>query len=151
LSTLKGQGIRSVFNCAASVKHFAASDELKRINVGGIANLIGYCKEEGARLIHVSTMSTGGLIEKDKLMPGILYDEAKLYVGQTIDNKYVLSKFKGERLLLQAVTEGLDGKIMRVGNLMGRHSDGEFQINFRSNAFAHLRHTKFLKCFRSAS
>ena len=27
------------------------------------------------------------------------------------------------------------GKIVRVGNLMGRHSDGEFQINFNTNAF----------------
>ncbi|HBG53286.1 MAG TPA: hypothetical protein DDW70_03615, partial [Rikenellaceae bacterium] len=50
-------------------------------------------------------------------------------------NQYVLSKFLSERVVLQAIAEGMDGKVMRVGNLMGRNSDGEFQINFRSNAF----------------
>ena len=148
LKSIKGKGIGTVFNCAASVKHFAAGDELDRINVEGVSNLIAYCKEEGARLIHISTLSIGGLIEKDKLGNGVLMNESKLYIGQKIDNKYVLSKFKAERLLLQAVSEGLDGKIMRVGNLMGRYSDGEFQLNFRSNAFINtLKAYKLLRMF----
>ena len=33
------------------------------------------------------------------------------------------------------IRNGLDAKIMRLGNLMGRHTDGEFQVNFESNAF----------------
>ncbi len=37
--------------------------------------------------------------------------------------------------VLKAICEGLRGKIVRLGNLMGRHSDGEFQINFNTNAF----------------
>ena len=37
--------------------------------------------------------------------------------------------------MLEAAAQGLDGKVMRLGNLMGRHSDGEFQVNFNSNAF----------------
>ena len=37
--------------------------------------------------------------------------------------------------MLDAIKEGLDGKIIRVGNLMGRYSDGKFQINYESNAF----------------
>jgi thioester reductase-like protein len=46
------------------------------------------------------------------------------------------------------VSEGLDGKVMRVGNLMGRQSDGEFQINFRSNAFVNMfKSYKVLKMF----
>ena len=36
----------------------------------------------------------------------------------------------------KAVEEnGLDGMIVRVGNLMSRYSDGEFQINFVTNNF----------------
>ena len=34
-----------------------------------------------------------------------------------------------------AVEDDLDVKIMRVGNLMARSSDSEFQINFESNGF----------------
>ena len=37
--------------------------------------------------------------------------------------------------MLEAIRGRMRGKIIRVGNLMGRHSDGEFQINFNTNAF----------------
>ena len=53
----------------------------------------------------------------------------------SMNNKYVLSKYHAEEKVLEAIRDGLDAKIMRVGNLMGRYSDGEFQINSRSNAF----------------
>jgi gramicidin S synthase 2 len=138
LKSLEGKNISTVFNCAASVKHYDTDNELEKINVDGVINLIGFCKSESARLIQISTMSTFGLIEREKLSKDVIMNESKLYLGQKIDNKYVLTKFKAERHLLQAVCEGLDGKIMRVGNLMGRQSDGEFQINFRSNAFVNL-------------
>ena len=56
--------------------------------------------------------------------------------GQNLSNQYVHSKYNAEHLLLTAVRDrGLNAKIMRVGNLSARGSDGEFQINFRSNAF----------------
>ena len=42
----------------------------------------------------------------------------------------------GEDAILNAIKErGLDGKIIRVGNLMSRQSDGEFQINSITNGF----------------
>lgn len=37
--------------------------------------------------------------------------------------------------MLEAISNGMRGKIIRVGNLMGRYSDGEFQTNMRTNAF----------------
>ena len=138
LKALKGSKINMVFNCAASVKHYETGDELDKINIGGVVNLINFCMGEGARLIQISTRSTFGLLETAKLSNQTVMDESKLYLGQKIDNKYVLTKFKAERCFLQAVCEGMDGKIMRVGNLMGRHSDGEFQINFRTNAFVNM-------------
>ncbi len=148
MESLMGKGINTVINCAASVKHFAVGDELNRINIDGVAHLIDFCKKEGARLIHISTRSSSGIIERDQLTPGMVLDESKLYFGQKINNKYVSSKFKSERLVLQAVSEGLDAKVMRVGNLMGRQSDGEFQINFRSNAFVNtLKSYKVMKMF----
>ncbi len=39
-------------------------------------------------------------------------------------------------MLRAAVEDGLKIKIMRIGNLQGRISDGEFQMNLHSNAFA---------------
>ena len=44
--------------------------------------------------------------------------------------------------------KGLDGKVVRVGNLMGRQSDGEFQINSVTNGFIrNLKGYKALGCF----
>ena len=46
------------------------------------------------------------------------------------------TKFLAERAILEAKAKrGLDGMIIRVGNLMSRNSDGEFQINFITNGF----------------
>ena len=67
--------------------------------------------------------------------PDKMLKENELYIGQLIDNDYIRSKFLAERAVLEAVTHGLDAKIMRLGNLMGRSADGEFQINSRTNAF----------------
>ena len=53
-----------------------------------------------------------------------------------ICNQYVHSKFIAERVVLQAIAEnGLSAKVIRVGNLAARAKDGEFQINFSTNAY----------------
>lgn len=150
MKLLGGKGIDAVFNAAAIVKHYAVGDEMDRVNVGGVANLIEFCRNESARLIQISTGSVSGTCnERD--MAAMLFDERSLYIGQHINNRYVLSKFLAERLVLQGVAEGLDAKIMRVGNLMGRNSDGEFQINFNSNAFVNmLKSYKFMGMFPMA-
>jgi nucleoside-diphosphate-sugar epimerase len=67
-------------------------------------------------------------------VPAVL-DEKTLFFGQNTDNQYVVSKFLAERHILEKVAEGkLNAKIVRVGNLSPRAEDGEFQINFNSNA-----------------
>ena len=130
---LKDLVIGTVFNCAALVKHYVADDLMDRINVGGVENLVAWCERSGARLIHVSTYSVGGMIRTDS---GAVLDERHLYVGQESDNDYVRTKFLAERAVLEAVAAGrLRGKIMRLGNLMGREADGEFQMNVGANAF----------------
>ena len=50
----------TIINCAACVKHFAADDVLERINVQGVENLIDFCKNNGRRLIQISTVSVAG-------------------------------------------------------------------------------------------
>ena len=125
--------VDAVINCAAMVKHFAVGDELAKVNVDGVRNLIQYCQAHDAMLIQISTSSVAGVA--DASMKDVRMKESDLYLGQIIDNKYVHSKFLAERCVLEAATKGLRAKIMRVGNLMARNQDGEFQLNFQGNSF----------------
>ena len=125
----------TVINCAALVKHFVKDDSLERINVKGVENLIRLCEQSGKRFIQTSTVSVAGEGLDGRPPRDWKLTENQLYNGQRLDNAYVLTKFKAEKAVLEAVNRGLDAKIMRLGNLMGRHRDGEFQVNFNSNAF----------------
>jgi len=128
---------KTLINCAACVKHFAASDILTRINVEGVRNLINLCAKKNTRLIQISTVSVAGDNIGKNISRSRRLSENDFYIGQEVtSNKYVYSKFQAEELILTAIGQGkLDGKIIRVGNLMSRISDGEFQINFSNNAF----------------
>ncbi len=134
--SLISEPIDTVFNCAAVVKHFSSGTEIEDINVGGVQKCIRFCKETGARLIHFSTISVaGGLVAADgeKVRP---LDEQSLYFGQIVENQYTSSKLLAEREVLSKVADGgLDAKIIRVGTLAARRSDGEFQINYMTNSF----------------
>ena len=130
----EGLDVDTVFNCAAIVKHFSEGTEIEDVNIGGAQRCVDYCIKTGAKLIHVSTASTRGLWAGE-VKPDI-YTEQRLYMGQFLGNKYIFSKFMAERLILDAVArQGLSAKIMRVGNLAARSTDGEFQANFSSNSF----------------
>lgn len=124
-----------VINCAANVKHFVVDDILENVNVGGVKNLITLCRKTGKRLIQVSTTSIAGEGSNDDPPMDKRILEKELYFGQRLENAYIHSKFLAERTVLEAVRKGLDAKIMRVGNLMARNSDGEFQINSLTNSF----------------
>ena len=125
----------TIINCAACVKHFAADDIIERINVGGVKNMLEIAKKHNARFIQISTLSVAGENVGGKFPEEFRVHEYELDVGQDISNKYVNSKFMAERAVYDAIKEGLDAKVVRVGNLMGRQSDGEFQINSITNGF----------------
>ena len=104
------------------------------MNIGGAQRCVDFCIKTGAKLMHISTASTRGLwagqIKDD------IYTEQRLYMGQYLGNQYIYSKYMAERLILDAVAlHGLSAKIMRVGNLAARSTDGEFQANFSTNSF----------------
>ncbi|MBO7673390.1 MAG: SDR family oxidoreductase, partial [Atopobiaceae bacterium] len=127
---------RTLVNCAACVKHFAAGDELDRTNVQGVQQLVNLCSHGRRRLVHISTISTAGESMNGSPNPSHRLTEAELFYGQQINNAYVRSKFLSERTVLQAIADGrIEGKVIRVGNLMSRVSDGEFQINSVTNGF----------------
>ncbi|MDY6367746.1 MAG: amino acid adenylation domain-containing protein, partial [Clostridia bacterium] len=132
---LKKYEFDTVINCAALVKHFAVDDSIERINVGGVENLIKVSKERGVRLVQISTLSVAGENVDKKFDDNFKMKENMLDFGQDISNKYVHSKFNAEKAILTACESGFDGKIIRVGNLMNRESDGEFQANSITNGF----------------
>jgi amino acid adenylation domain-containing protein len=131
-----GEGLQvdTVFNCAAIVKHFSEGTEIEDVNIGGAQRCVDYCLKTGAKLVHISTASTRGLWAGE--IKSDIFTEQRLYMGQYLGNKYIYSKFMAERLILNAVAlHGLNAKIMRVGNLAARSTDGEFQANFATNSF----------------
>ena len=146
---LEKEPINTVFNCAANVKHFSNGTDIEDINVGGAVNCIRLCEKTGARMIQFSTISVSGTADDPSKLSRSSLDEQSLYFGQTLDNKYISSKLMGERMVLEAIAEkGLDGKVIRVGTLAARESDGEFQINFLTNNFVgRLRSYELLGCF----
>ena len=126
--------IDTVFNCAAIVKHFSEGTEIEDVNIGGAKRCVDFCIKKGARLVHISTASTRGLWAGET--KDDIFTEQRFYMGQYLGNKYIYSKFMAERLILDAVAlHGLQAKIMRVGNLAARSTDGEFQANFSTNSF----------------
>jgi amino acid adenylation domain-containing protein len=136
MADMEKERIDTVINCAANVKHFSTGTDIEDVNVGGVNNLIDLCLRIGARLVQVSTMSIGGASLNGVPAIGTTLKENMLYFGQFINNKYVHSKFIAERNILEAVAKrGLSAKIMRVGNLSARSTDGEFQINYATNSF----------------
>lgn len=131
---LQGEPVDLIVNAAANVAHVALGDILEKVNTGGIRNLIEFALEKDAELVQVSTISVAGVHQADLELP--VFTEGQLFVGQEIHSQYIYSKFLAEyELIRSGLNRNLRFKIMRVGNLQGRSSDGEFQMNMRSNHF----------------
>ena len=137
----------TVINCAANVKHFSVGTDIEDINYYGVVNLIDLCKKHHAVLIQTSTLSVMGTVPADSTK---VATEQDLWFGQDLGgNKYSMSKFAAERAVLEAHARGeIIGKVIRLGNLAPRETDGEFQINFRTNGFMNrLKTIRLLGCY----
>ena len=131
-----GISFDTVINCAACVKHFANDDILDRVNVKGVENLIALCEKTGARLVQISTVSVAGENVNHALPDTLRMFENMLWFGQDLSNQYVRSKFDAEKAVLSHIAAGkLRAKVIRVGNLMSRDTDGEFQANYVTSGF----------------
>ena len=136
-----GSNVKTVIHSAALVKHFGNYREFEEINVKGTKRIIEFCQEFKTRLMHISTISVSGnnfaegsYIENE-IKEEIQYGENKFFVGQNLENLYVKSKFLAEKEVLDAITNGLEAYILRMGNLTSRFSEGKFQQNHIENAF----------------
>ncbi len=143
LKTVK-DNVTTVINSGAIVKHFGQRDLFEEINVLGTKNVINLCKSLNKRLIHTSTISISGNGEKEETIVEtaeninnkVLFSEKDLFVGQKLNNVYTITKFEAEKIVLEAILDGLDAQIVRIGNITNRYSDGMFQRNTEENAFA---------------
>lgn len=127
--------IDTYINCAANVKHFSSGTDIEDINIGGVVKGLDFCRRKKCLFVQISTASVAGMSIDGEPDETIRMDEKMFYFGQDLSNKYVNSKFIAERLTLEAALEGAAVKIIRVGNLMARDDDGEFQANFNTNNF----------------
>ena len=126
----------TAINCAANVKHFSAGDDIEKVNVEGVRNIIRWCLQTDTRLVQISTISIGGLSVDGVPSPDTKLTEHMFDFGQSLDNQYIKSKYNAEKLVFEAIRDNsLNAKILRVATLASRNADGEFQINFRTNGF----------------
>lgn len=136
--------VDAVINSGALVKHFGIKKKFEEINVKGTQNVIDFCNKSNKRLLHVSTISVSGNGEKEEAVIETpeninkkkIFKETDIYIGQNIKGVYSTTKFRAELLVLEAISNGLDAQILRLGNITNRYSDGVFQMNADENAFA---------------
>ena len=127
---------KEIYHSAADVRHYAEDEDLyMKTNVDGTKNMLELADKAGAAFYHMSTLSVSGNGMKNGYQ-AIDFTENDYDIGQVWENNiYVKSKFLAEGLVFNALKQGLDAKIFRLGRLMGRMSDGRFQINSDTNAF----------------
>ena len=128
--------IDTIINCAANVKHFSSGNDIEEINYNGVINGLKFAKIKNSKYVQISTSSVAGQSLNNYPPVDVKFTEQDLFIGQLLENQYINSKFLAERAVLEAqIEDDLNVKIMRVGNLMARSSDSEFQINFETNGF----------------
>ncbi len=136
-----GTNVNTVIHCAALVKHYGSYKDFESINILGTKRIIDFSKAFNLRLLHISTISVSGnnLAEGSNIdnhfNKEMTFCESNFYIGQDLKNFYVRSKFEGEKLVLDAILDGLQACILRMGNLTSRYSEGKFQQNHFENAF----------------
>lgn len=128
--------LQKIYHCAADVRHYAAdTEQYLQININGTKIMIDLAKQANASFYHMSTCSVSGEHFKQGNQHG-LFTEDDYDIGQKWeDNIYVRSKFEAEGLVFDAIENGLNAKIFRLGRLVGRSTDGMFQKNPETNAF----------------
>lgn len=135
--------ISYVINTAATVKHYGNYSDFEAINTTSVKKLIDFCERYNKKLIQISTISVSGNTLADfatndnNFENDVNFNETNLYIGQSMENVYVRSKFEAEKSILEEIAKNkLEALILRIGNITSRFSDGKFQLNSKENAFA---------------
>ena len=126
-------GVSEVFHLAAVYDLSVPEDLARRVNVGGTANVIDFCREQRGfvRLQYVSTCYVSGSY------PGT-FPEDGLELGQPLQNFYESTKYSAEKLVREAMAAGLPASIYRPGIVVGDSQTGETQKYDGPYFLAHL-------------
>lgn len=130
------ENISTFIHCAAIVGHYGDSMKYEDTNINGTKRIAEFAFNNKKRFIHISSLSVSGnyLVKQDNSNSS--FTENNLYIGQHYtENVYVNSKLESEKIIFDLIGKGLDAKIIRLGIISGRYSDGVFQNNISENAF----------------
>ena len=132
--SLKGN-VDTVIHCAANVKHYGDYSLFEKVNIKGTSQIIELCKTLNAHLHYISTMTISGNYLIEQNVNSTVFNEKSFYIKQDFsDNVYSKSKLIAESLVINAISNGLDATIYRIGDLSSRYTDGQFQSNINENA-----------------
>ena len=131
------QGADAVIHSAGYVKiGWKDEDQHQRINVDGTENVAQAARQAGIRMVHVSTINTLGLGNESQLA------DERTWLPGIVECPYVVTKKKGEQMVEQLVSEGLDACIVHPAFMLGpwdwKPSSGEMvvQVARRFTPFA---------------
>ncbi len=125
----------TAIHCAANVNHYAPEDELWRTNVEGTRQMIGFCARHHMPLVHLSTLSIGGIDDEGRFLH---LSEKEYFKGQSFLVPYDYSKFMAEHVMIEALGRGeLQGFIVRPGFLLPPEGREDLQPE-RSDLFSSL-------------
>lgn len=128
--------IDAVYHAAADVRHYTTGSVSEAVNLTGTQTILALAKDAGVPLHHISTASIGGEYLTSAPQTAATFTERDLDMGQNWqENIYLKTKFLAEAAVYDAVKEGLDARVYRLGRLVGRYRDGCFQLNPENNAF----------------
>lgn len=126
--------IDTIIHAGARTDHFGDDAEFEKVNVQGTIDVIHMARQHQAKLIYISTISVGTYF--DMAIEEITFSEADVYKGQLQTSPYTRSKFYSELKVLEAVKDGLDGRIIRVGNLTSPYKGRWNMRNIKTNRFS---------------
>jgi len=120
------EGVTHVFHCAGLVSYAPQDEEeLLRVNVEGVANLVDACLERpGIRLGFVSSVAALGsgpaptATELPATGPLLIDEQAKWDLGAA-HNAYATSKYLGELEVWRGVSEGLQAVMVNPSVILG--------------------------------
>ncbi len=109
------QGMDWVIHAAAKVEvGWTGLGEFRAINVEGTRNVAQAVRENGARMIHVSSVDTLGIRTKEN--PA---DEECPPDDRNVLNPYVITKREAEQVVLEEISRGLDAVIVNPTLMLG--------------------------------
>jgi nucleoside-diphosphate-sugar epimerase len=117
LASVRGAmvGARAVYHLAGVAVPLNALHRLMlAVNVGGTANVARAALEAGVqRLVHVSSAAAVGFPAR-----GVVADERFAFNGARYRHSYAVTKWLGERVVLDHVARGLDAVVLNPSSVM---------------------------------